>query len=241
MLNLKVISVCTLITFCLLSVAFAADPPDAVVHPVSGDVEIAESVDDGGDMDIEHTVDTGRGPGTSALLTTSGDDDHAPRVEFDSVTKDLYLAWWREESSGDGIFVRVRDDSTGLWATEQRVSDPTQSARNPEIAFDGVDLWIAYEVDASAGTDIAAGVSDGSSPWLSHTVLGQSTFGGVVDVIAHAESSKAWVTWVQNGTEVGWSEYDRPTDTWSTTQYESYAADSIELARKRVRDTVLAP
>ena len=49
------------------------------------------------------------------------------------------------------------------------------------------------------------------------------------------------MTWVEDGDEVGWSEYDGGTGAWSLPGYESYAFDSVQDARDRIRSQLVEP
>jgi hypothetical protein len=52
------------------------------------------------------------------------------------------------------------------------------------------------------------------------------------------EGGRLWITWVEDSTHVGWSEY-RGAGVWSAPRYESFESSSIESARATIRAIVL--
>jgi hypothetical protein len=128
----------------------------------------------------------------------------------------------------------------GAWAPERLVSDPSQSSKKPHIVHDGATAWVAYEHVSGSGTGIAVGkVIDGPDPILPVTIA-TTSFAGAAEVRVHTASGRVWVTWVDSGTEVGWSAYDAEGSTWSAPETESYAQDSVSAARGRIESHVLS-
>ena len=220
--------------------SLAADAPDAEVNPATGEIESVDTELNGVDFDLRHTVDPGQGaPGETVLLTISPDNDLRPRMTI-TPGGQAWVVWWRDAST-NAVLCRKRAGN-GSWQPERTVSLPAQNSHHPEIAFHGTHPWIAYEFDGSGGTGIAAvGIDDTPDPF-GRTTLAVSQFAGDPDVRIHAESGHLWITWIQDGSFVGWSELDPGSQTWLPAGLESYVTDgSVAGARSRIRTQVLTP
>jgi hypothetical protein len=221
--------------------AGASEPPDAEVNPLTGDIESVESfLESGGIRQIRHVIDPGQGARVLiALLTQSPVDSLAPRIAIRGNGKPG-VTWW-QDGAVDAVLFMARDSLTGLWSAPQQLSDPAQSSRNPEIVASGTAFWVAFEFDApGGGTGISVGsIGDDPEPFPDITVLVTTPYTGTVDVMAHGESGKVWTSWVHSGTLVGWSRYDAASATWTAAAYESYAQDTVDAARERIRVQVL--
>lgn len=218
----------------------AGDPPDSEINPSTGEIESVDANWNGTDWQIRHVVD--RGPGAPlevTLLSPSGKDDLAPRIAFDPAGKPA-VGWWRKDTV-DQVFVRLRDPLTQTWGVERRVGRQDEPGRFPEIVSDGTDFWVAYEIDSGGGhTDIAvARIIDDQEPFPERTILASTSWDGERDVLIHSEDGHLWVTWVNDASDVGWSEHDAASGAWSLAGYERYAEDGVGVARDRIRTQVL--
>jgi len=217
---------------------YASDPPDSKVNPGSGDIETVDSVWNGSRYDIRFTADDGSQPPSSEWLTDHADDDHGPRINIES-GNNTWVTWWREGAL-DTVWVRKLDYSTKSWGSTRRISNSNESSREPEIVRDGDDTWVVFEFDD--GSDTAIGVLsivDQPDPIGVRSEISATDYSGIVDAMIHADSSHLWVTWVDSADDVGWSEYDHTSETWSVPVFEDHSADSVTDARDRVREDVL--
>ena len=219
-----------------------ADAPDSRINAVSGSIETVDTPWSGSNYNVRHVIS---GSGGSALLvtilTTDPHDDLGARLAVHTGNGDTWVAWWRADST-DQVIVRRRISASGTWTPERVQSAPTEGSRNPSIAFDGSDPWLAYESDAvDGGTMIQAkAIDDDPNPFVAAVAIARTDFKGTIDTLLQAESGHLWVSWVDSATQLGWSKYDYATGTWSVPEFESYAADSVDAARLRIRSTVLA-
>jgi hypothetical protein len=220
----------------VIGVALAYDPPDSKVNPQSGFIETVDSVQVGSSWEIRHTLTPPQGRQLVTLLSSSALEDRDPRLAV-SPAGDVWVVWWRD-AAADQVLVRKRAYATGTWATEWQVSDASETSRHPRIAYHGSEAWVAYLVQCDGSAAIAVTGGDGPDPWPSRTIVGTSTYAGDLDPTISAESSHLWITWVDSGSTVAWTQYDDATEAWSTVQSESYASDSVPAARERIRTEV---
>ena len=189
------------------------------------------------DHDIRHVVDHGRDRAREVITLTSGpEDDLAPRIAIKS-DGSAKVVWWRDKDTDEVLYVAR---TGGEWSSEQRVSNPGEDSRNPEVVIEGSTTWIAYEIHSGVSTWIAAvGITDGPEPFPSgRAVLGATAFAGDMNVLVHSGSGRVWVTWVDSLTAVGWAQYNAAASTWSPADYEPVLADDVEAARSRIRARV---
>lgn len=219
-------------------VAHSTDPPDSAVNPVTGYIETTDAAIRGGSYDVRHVTDLGPGqPLETTYLSSDANDEVDSRILI-SPSGDTWVVWWRDGATDEVVF-RKRAQSTGQWGPEKIASDESESASRPEVVLDGSDVWAAYEYQDAASASIGVvRIDDDPDPW-SRVTLGSTAYSGNRDVLAHAASGHLWVTWIDSGTDVGWSEYDAASETWGAAQCESYAADSPTDARARIKATVL--
>jgi hypothetical protein len=159
---------------------------------------------------------------------------------------DAWVAWWRDGQS-DTVLVRKRDHSTGNWNSELQLSDEEagggfREARHPTITHDGTRLWVAYEViDAEDIVIVTHAVIDDPDPITAAFEVARTGYSGSNTVLVRSEAGRVWVTWVDSASDVGWSAYDHASGSWNAASYESYATDTVDDARSRIRTAVLAP
>ena len=219
--------------------ALASDPPDSKANPVSGYIEVTDSTHVGSNYDVRHAINPGNGQQLSVTMVSSDPlDDLSPRIAI-SLSGDTWIVWYRDGSTRE-VLIRKRTYAAGTWGSEQLVSLAGESSRSPEMVHDGARPWVAYEYATQNRTGIGVvQITDGPLPFPSRVPLATTTYAGDVDVRVNAEAGQLWVTWVDSTQFVGWSEYSYGTATWGLPGYESYASDSIQAARDRIRSTVL--
>lgn len=220
-----------------LSPALAIDPPDSTINPVSGVIEVADAALQGGNYNIRHTEQPGNGdPLIVQVVTSNPSDDLGARLA-NAANGDTYVVWWRDGATKE-VWLRKRTQSTSSWGDEVQVSEAGTDSRRPEIAHNGSEIWVALETDAGLdGLGITVqGISDDPVPVL---LLATTLFTGDLDLKILSVSSELWISWVNDDCEVGWSEYDSTSETWSVADYESCDSDSVEDARSRIRTKVL--
>jgi hypothetical protein len=212
------------------------DPPDSAVNPQSGYIETTDSAWDRSRYIVRHVTDPGAGGDRRvASLSSSEADDLSPRLAT-SAAGDTWVVWWRDGEICQ-VLARKRSHDSGRWAGETPLSDKAESSRYPEIVHDGSRAWVVFEFDASGG-ETGVGVNsviDEPNPIPVRQKLAQTDFAGDLDTSIHFDSGNLWVTWVDSASDVGWCAYDHSSETWEAPGYESYATDTVEEARARIR------
>jgi len=211
-----------------------AGPPDAALNPVTSLVEIVDAVEINGVSEVRHTVDQSPSP-LVTILSDASADDTTPRIAT-SNQGDAFVVWMRES---DGS-VRSRQFSYSLsaWGASRVISDSGDTARNPEVVHDGTDAWCIYEAQRFVGADIVVGIIvDEPNPVL-RSVVHSTPYSGDIDALIHYDMGKLWLTWVDDATHVGWSEFNYSTSQWTVVSSEDFSADSPEAARSRIRSKV---
>jgi hypothetical protein len=108
------------------------------------------------------------------------------------------------------------------------------------VVHDGELAWVAYEFEDGSDTGIAVNaIIEDPDPLSPRVLVATTDFDQERDVEIHYEANHLWVSWIDSASEVGWSEYDYQAQDWSTTDYESYASDTVRDARDRIEDEVL--
>lgn len=225
-------------TLCSLPL-LASDPPDSEVNPQSNNIETTDSTWATDNFDIRHVIDPGDGLSRMVFtVAADGADDLDPRLTI-AASGDTWVVWWRDDAI-DEVLIRKRSYTGGTWSEEALVSKKNESSREPEILHDGTSVWVAYRYEDQDDTAIAVrSILDGPDPVSGRVIVSTTSFTGDVDVQIHFESSHLWMTWVDGASNVGWSEYDYTAESWDSPAYESYATDSVEDARGRIRSDVL--
>jgi hypothetical protein len=223
---------------CLGGPVFAVEAPDAEVNQSTGQIESVDVEIAGSGYDLRHTVDPGEGaPGASVLLTSAPENDLRPRMAI-TTGGAAWVVWWRD-TTVDAVMCRGRD-LAGAWQAERTLSAPGESSRNPQIALFGGNAWVAYELTTSEGIAVAAVAIDDTPDPFGRVLLGTSAFAGAVDTQIQSVSGHLWVSWVQDGTRVGWSELDPASNTWGTARFEPYGvSDGVAGARARIQTVVI--
>lgn len=219
--------------------AWATDPPDSKVNPNNNQIETVDEVTSSGNANVR-LVETPSGGGypNVTVLTTDSADDKGPRIAISSGGA-TSIVWWRDGAT-DEVFIKQRSAPGQSFGSETRMSESGESSRSPRVVHVGSHLVVAYLFDQSGGGLAIAAIDDEDIPFPSRTVVGNSTYGGDLDLLLTSESGSIWLTWIDSSTHVAWSEYNTSTQTWSSVQSESYASDSVAAARGRIRTTVLS-
>lgn len=223
----------------LATSTLASDPPDSEVNPVTGHIETTDSFSDEGLINVRHTDNPGGSLRKNViLLSAASQDDLDPRVTI-SDDGDTLVAWWRD-GDNDVVLCRKRSYSSGSWSSEWQVSEVDENGRNPEIVNDDSRAWVAYEIDDPNGTSIGVNaIADEPNPIGSLAILRTTSWAGDVGVLIDFDSGHLWVTWVDDDSFIGWSEFDYSSNTWPSPSYEAYEGDKVENARESIRTTVL--
>lgn len=224
------------------AVTILDDAPDSQVNIVSGVIETADTPWSVTNYDIRHVTAAGGGhPQVITTLTNDSRNDLGARLAINSVNGDSWVAWWRDAVI-DQVLVRRRNYATGGWSAERVQSASSEGSRRPSVAFDGSHAWIAYETSSTGSATIlkAKVIDDDPAPFLTATVVATTAYTGALQARIQAESGHLWLTFVDSETEVGWCRYDTVTATWAAPAFESYASDSVDDARGRIRATILA-
>jgi hypothetical protein len=226
-----------------LAVTPILDIPDSQENGVSGVIETADTPWSGTSYDIRHV--SAAGAGHPQVITTVSNDIHndlGARLVIDSVNGDSWVAWWRDLAV-DQVIVRKRNQATGAWSSERVQSVATEGSRHPSVAFDGSRAWIAYEVtDTLIGGTIlkVKAIEDDPAPFALASAVATTLNPGFVHGHLEADSGHLWLTWVDSDLEVGWSQLDAVSQTWTAPAYESHVLDTEDDARERIRASVLA-
>lgn len=217
------------------------DPPDSQRNALTGEIEIVESILDGSPSEpayaIRHSRDEGQGAATnSTLLGDAGVDDLEPRLAIDSQGK-TSVVWWSDHAIPQ-IYLAQRA-ADGQWADTAKLSRADESSISPEIVVVRDEPWITYEIRGPLGRGIAVlGIgSESPEPFPDRTLIRWTERQEELDVRIHASPESLWTTWIDSDTDVGWSEYDFATETWSEASFEPYADDANQ-ARKIIRERI---
>lgn len=223
----------------LCSPALASDPPDSEVNPLTGAVETLDSTWTGSSWDIRHTLVPVTGPTVTATLASTSADELAPRIAIEPDGRTV-AAWWREGSEGD-VLIRVRPTSSSSWDPVRGLEAAGEDARRPELLVHGGEVWTVFEIAGSGGASVVVGViADEPDPLGGRTIVGTGVNSPDPDPQLHAEAGQLWVTWVQDGNSLGWSQLGG-SGTWGSTQFTSMAGVGADGARATVRASILTP
>ncbi len=223
-----------------LMAVVVCDLPDSELNPLSRNIETAIPQLAGSNQDIRYAIDPGIGSlAVSYSVTVHPLDDRNPRLTI-AANGDAWVVWWRDDAI-DKVLYRKRSFSDGSWSSERTLSLAGESSRNPVAVHDGANTWVVYEYTSGGFKHIAVNITiDEPDPIGCRTPVADTDFTGDIQALVHAESGHLWVTWVDGPTYVGYSVYNYASHTWSAPAFESYATDSVNAARGRIRAAVLA-
>ena len=219
------------------SVTPYVDPPDLSLNVVSGLIETVDAAWSGTNYNVRSTQVTPTGEQlASTILTSNTANDVDPRLAIAS-NGDVLVVWWRDLAT-DAVTYRKRALVTGVWGVEHAVGAGNESSSHPRIAYCNEKAWVAYQIQNSRNRSSGAQIID-DDPEPFRSIVATTTFTGSLDLQLKSESRKLWVTWVDSGLRIGYSDYAYDKQTWSVPAYESFSADSATAARARIRDRVL--
>ena len=164
-------------------------------------------------------------------------DDLSPKFAVDSYGE-AWVTWWCDLTT-DQVHLRKYSFETMSYGPDRVVSGGTENARNPEIAYDGIDMAIAYEVHGATGTSIKAGIIADEPDPIPTVTLRTTTYAGPLSVQIQSEASHLWVTWIDDGSYVGWSEFSYATQQWSAPAYSCYTGSSVAAVRGAIQASVM--
>lgn len=217
--------------------AFGVDPPDLEINTASGLIEVVDAAWSGSNYNVRFTqVTTDGEPEGSTLLTSNTANDLDPRIDS-TMTGDVVVAWWRDLKI-DAVIYRKRSQATGVWSAERAVGRTTESGSHPRVVYSSGSPWVAYQIQNSKSRSIGTQIID-DDPEPFRSIIATTTYTGDLDIQIDAELNHLWVTWIDNASSVGYSEYDSATRLWSAPTFEPYASDSVDAARSRIRARVL--
>jgi hypothetical protein len=220
------------------TVALCIDAPDLRINPVSELVEVVDAAWSGSNYNVRYTQVTPDGEQrASTLLTTNTANDNDPRIDS-TPTGDAIVVWWRD-AKVDAVIYRKRKLDSGVWGPERVVGRTTESGSHPRIVLSNGVPWVAYQIQNSKTRSIGASIIDSDPEPFLRVIIGTTTFTGDLDIQIESELDHLWVTWIDNATSVGFSEYDSQTGLWSLPRYESFAGETVTAARERIRENVL--
>ncbi len=215
----------------------SADPPDLMVNPVSGLIETVDATWSGSNYNVRITDVTSDGKQVGSwLLTTNPANDLDPRIAIAS-TGDAITVWWRDLSV-DQLVYRKRVGTNGSWGNERMAGNVSDSNSHPRIVYAFGKPYIAYQIQGSRNRSVGAQIID-ETPEPVPSIVATTTYSGNLDIQLSFESGHLWVTWIDAGSNVGYSEYYFAAQRWSVPALESYAEDSAAAARDRIRTSIL--
>ena len=220
-----------------------SDPPASSRNPLTGDIETVDMVPSPtgqAPFDIRYTISNGLTKPESMLLTSNPGEDRRPRIDI-SPAGDTYVCWYREQASNGRVHCRTHRLATDTWSDELLVSEPNEDSRLPVVVHDGTRAWVAFEFAEGTGTTIAVNTVDEPDPIFCRTLVAHTEYNGDVDVQLHHAQGQLWVTWVDSGLEVAWSQYDYTTGEWSLPRQFPYLFSTVQNARDASRALVLLP
>jgi hypothetical protein len=217
--------------------AFAVDPPDVRINTATGLIETVDATWSGTNYEVRHTLENGEGQLVSSfLLSANSTNDLDPRIAVSS-SGNAYVVWWRDTSPNVVVF-RARAGGTGRWGGERTAGLATESNSRPRVANDGFHSWVVYQIQSSKERCVGAQIID-DDPEPVRTIVASTAYQGDLDLQLSAEAGHLWVTWIDTGSRVGYSEYLREKGYWTLPAYESFATDSVSAARERIRQRIL--
>lgn len=213
---------------------------ESAVNPQTGFIETVSEHWNGSNDDLEYTIQRSPLPSITYSLVLGSPEDFDPHLAI-SPAGDVTVVWTREGAPA-GVWCRVRTFSTNTWSVLRRVSSSTEDSRGAAVAFDGTQSWAAWEIHDPGGVSIAVqnGLDD-PNPFPARTLLSGTNWSGPFDVRILAELGHLWVTWRDDETHVGWSEYAAGQDAWGAADYQVVSGGDLDGAYGAIRTDVLNP
>lgn len=216
----------------------ADDAINSKINSQTASIETVKSMWGSSSYDVRLLIAPGLGEQSTVLaVSTHASDEWSPRIEI-GPEGDTWITWWRDLAT-DEVRVRRFSNASQSFDADRRVSQATENARNPEIVHDGTNPWITYEVHGVATSIVVAIIGDDPDPVPTGTVLRTTSFTGNVDAEVHFQSGHLWVTWIEGSSELGWSEYDYVSESWSSPSYQSYSGTGVGPAKQTIQDLIV--
>lgn len=213
---------------------------DSTVNPQTGQIETVSEHWNGSNLDLIYTIHRTPLPSVTFGLVTGSTEDADPRLSI-RPSGDVTVVWTREGSPA-GVYARSRSFASQQMGTIRLVSASGEESRGAAIAFDGTDSWAAYEVHESGGVSIGAvRMTDEPNPYPQRTIVSGTAWSGPYDVRLLAEAGHLWMTWRDDATHVGSSEYDAGTEFWGAAAFQAVSGSDLDGAYEEIRQSVLNP
>jgi hypothetical protein len=213
------------------------DPPDICMNPISGLIETVDATWSGTNYNVRSMQVTPTGEQLSATALSSNDaNDVDPRVAV-APDGDVVVVWWRDLAT-DAVIYKKRPVGSEVWGEEHTVGAAYESNSRPRLAFAKGTAWVAYQIQNPKNRSIGCQIID-DDPEPFRSLIVTTSYPGLLELQLKSESDHLWVTWVDTGLRVGYSEYDPSKLTWTVPVFEPFAADSAMAARARIRERVL--
>lgn len=212
-------------------------PPDLELNPVTGAIEAVQAspLDGGLVRHVEDDTQTGEVIQTLVSAEPAADSRIAIKESGES-----WAVW--EDSEARAIRYAYRDVATKIWTAEGTLSAPGELAHGPRIAHSGSATFVAYAIEQGTSTAIAVtDIIDSPEPFPPSIVLVTRSFSANPELDLRAEAGQVWISWVEDGSSVGWTERDATTGLWSAPRSIPLAGTSVKAVRQTIRDRVLAP
>jgi hypothetical protein len=185
------------------------------------------------------------GAWSAPIVIASGPGDDLDPAWFQDAAGRQHAAWWRAGAAGAGgmILHAWREPGQPAFSAEEIVSAPGEAARNPSLTvLPSGEVLIAYETDSVLGVRrVIVASKDLGSGGYQRQVLAESSYSGSLSPEVGARAGKAWVSWIDSTSAVG---YSRRTDgEWMTPSgAEPYqGANDAPRARITARSRMIAP
>jgi hypothetical protein len=215
------------------------DPPDVCLNSSTGLIEAVDSTWSGTNYNVRSIQVSPKGEQlNSTLLTSNPANDMDPRVLV-LPAGDVIVAFWRDLTN-DALIYRKRGAATGAWGPERIAGASYESNSRPRLAYCNGKSWIAYQIQSSKSRSLCGQIID-DDPEPFRTVVATTGFTGLFELQLKCEAGQLWMTWIDSGQRVGYAEYLFDKQVWTVPAFESFAADSAQAARLRIREKVLAP
>jgi len=217
--------------------AFSADPPDLKINPASGLIEVVDAAWSGSNYNVRFSqVTDGGDPIGSSFLTTNASNDLDPRIAS-APNGATVVVWWRDVKV-DMVVYRLRSTATGAFGPERTVGRSTESNSRPRVVYSGGTPCVAYQIQNKTSRSVGAELID-DDPEPFRSIIATTSYSGDLDIQVEAEMNHLWVTWIDTGSQVGYSEYDAVHGLWAVPIFEPFSTDSVSAARSRIREDVL--
>jgi hypothetical protein len=217
--------------------AVLVDPPDLCLNEITGLIESVDTAWSGANYNVRSMqVTTGGQQVSSTMLTSNAAQDVDPKLAI-APNGDVLVVWWRDLTK-DALIYRKRSLASGVWGAERLAGAPAESNSHPRVVYAEGRPCVAYQIQNTRTRSVGCQIIDDDvEPFRS--VVATTTFNGQLDLKLNSESRQLWVTWIDNGSTVGYSEYAFDKQLWSVPAFESFATDSPAAARARIRNRVL--